>query len=273
MPNRREELKAFLQARRAAATPAALGIKVGNRRRAPGLRREEVAAAADVGVTWYTWLEQGREIRVSREALGRIAQALQLSQSDTRYLFTLAAEEDSGLNRSEPDERVRLAVGSIDRCPAWAVDPLFNVIAFNRLADLVYHFDEVTGPFAENHLWRLFADPKRIRLYSAAWGLVATSGVGILRANYAARAGDPAFESLLAALREFPEFVQRWDAQYTAATSQLLTGEFYPDDLGRLSVYSLRLLFPELPGFVLFVIPPADEATGAVFERLARSPF
>jgi transcriptional regulator with XRE-family HTH domain len=271
--SRREELSAFLRARRAAVNPATVGIKVGNRRRAPGLRREEVAAAADVGVTWYTWLEQGREIRVSHEALGRIAQALRLSQSDTAYFFTLAAEEDSGLKRPEPDERLRLAVDSIDRCPAWAVDPVFNVIAYNRIANRIYRFDEVTGPFAANHLWRLFADPRRIRLYGEAWGLVATSGVGILRANYAARAGDPAFESLLSALREFPEFVQRWEAQYTAATSQLLGVELHNEDLGRVSVHSLRLLFPELPGFVLFVIPPADEATAAVFERLVRSPL
>ena len=78
----RIELKAFLRARRAALTPEAAGLPRGPRRLTPGLRREEVAALAQVGVTWYTWLEQGRAINVSAPALGRIARALSLSSTD-----------------------------------------------------------------------------------------------------------------------------------------------------------------------------------------------
>jgi transcriptional regulator with XRE-family HTH domain len=271
MDSRREELKAFLRARRAAVTPDAVGLKVAMRRRTPGLRREEVAQLADVGVTWYTWLEQGRAIRVSRDALGRIAHALRLSTSDTSYLFTLAQVEDSPtVAPPEPDERLRLAVSSIDRVPAFAVNPLFDVVAFNRIADRIYRFDEVTGVFAKNHLWRVFADPKRMALYDDSWDRVATSGVGLLRANYAARAGDPAFEALLSALRVFPEFVRRWDAQYTAPTAQLLIGHVYRADLGHVRFFSLRLLLPELPGFILFVLPPADEPAVRILERLAQ---
>src|SRR5262249_36281778 len=87
---RREELKAFLRARRASVTPEATGLPRGKRRLTPGLRREELAALAGVGVTWYTWLEQGREINVSADTLRRIARALGLSISDERYLFSLA---------------------------------------------------------------------------------------------------------------------------------------------------------------------------------------
>lgn len=271
MDSRREELKAFLRARRAAVTPDAAGLKIAARRRTPGLRREEVALLADVGVTWYTWLEQGRAIRLSRDALGRIAHALRLSTSDTAYLFTLAQVEDSPtVAPPEPDERLRLATSSIDLVPAFAVDPLFNVLAFNRIANEIYRFDEVTGIFAKNHLWRLFADPKRMRLYGESWDRVATSGVGILRANYASRTGDPAFEALLSALRDFPEFVRRWDAQYTAPTAQLLIGDLYRSDFGQVSFFSLRMLLPELPGFILFILPPANEQAVRVMARLAQ---
>jgi transcriptional regulator with XRE-family HTH domain len=272
MTSRREELKAFLRARRAAVTPGVVGLRVRKqRRRTPGLRREEVASLADVGVTWYTWLEQGRAIRVSRDALGRIAHALHLSASDTAYLLTLAADADPEVKAPRPlDQRIRLVVDSIDRIPAWAVNPFFSVVAFNRLADLIYRFDEVGGPFTRNQVWRLFADPSRKRLYSGeSWERLATSSVGILRSSYAAHTGEPEFEALLSALREYPEFVRRWEAQYTAPTSTLFHLEMYREDLGRLRFFALRLSLPDLPGFLLDLLPPADERTTAAFKRLA----
>src|SRR5699024_4918600 len=90
-------LKEFLKTKRAQVSPESAGLPRGQRRRTPGLRREEVATLADVGVTWYTWLEQGRPIHPSAATLHRIAQALQLSRSDEGYLFALA-----GLPRSGP---------------------------------------------------------------------------------------------------------------------------------------------------------------------------
>src|SRR5690348_12900773 len=86
----RRELGQFLQARRAGLKPEDLGLPTSGRRRVAGLRREELASTAGVGVTWYTWLEQGRDIRVSTDILQRIAQTLRLSSSDTAYLFSLA---------------------------------------------------------------------------------------------------------------------------------------------------------------------------------------
>src|SRR5262245_34905683 len=87
---RRAELGVFLRLRRAAVAPESAGIPRGKRRLTPGLRREEVALLADVGVTWYTWLEQGRPINVSPATLRRVSRALQLTVSDEGYLFTLA---------------------------------------------------------------------------------------------------------------------------------------------------------------------------------------
>jgi transcriptional regulator with XRE-family HTH domain len=269
MTSRREDLKTFLRTRRGAVTPDVAGLKVATRRRTPGLRREEVALLADVGVTWYTWLEQGRAIRASRDALGRIAHALRLSPSDTAYLLTLGAAEDSAVKApTELDERTRLAVASIDRTPAWAADSLFNVVAFNRLADLIYRFDGVRGPFAKNQLWRLFADPARIRLYGESWDLVATNSVGVLRSNYAAHAGEPAFDALLSTLRKFPDFVRRWDAQYTRPTSGVIVCGFERDDLERLRLFGLRLILQEPPGLALYLMPPADDQTAAALKRL-----
>jgi transcriptional regulator with XRE-family HTH domain len=99
--DQRRELRDFLQARRAALKPEDVGLQGTGRRRAPGLRREEVASLACVGLTWYTWLEQGRDIHVSEEMLQRVARALKLSPHDTAYLFSLAGRRPPEICASE----------------------------------------------------------------------------------------------------------------------------------------------------------------------------
>src|SRR6201996_871958 len=93
-PSRRDELRAFLRSRRARLSPSDVGLSDdGGRRRTPGLRREELAAVAGVGVSWYTWLEQGRDINPSPEVLDAVAHALQLDPAERRTLFALARTE------------------------------------------------------------------------------------------------------------------------------------------------------------------------------------
>ena len=94
---RRTELAKFLRARRAAISPEACGLPKGTRRRTPGLRREEIALRANIGVTWYTWLEQGRDIQVSRDVVSSIAAAMNLSQSDKAYFESLAGQQSGRL--------------------------------------------------------------------------------------------------------------------------------------------------------------------------------
>jgi transcriptional regulator with XRE-family HTH domain len=79
---RRAELGKFLKARRARLSPGDFGMPPGSRRRTPGLRREEVALLAGVGVTWYTWLEQGRQINASTQVLDAVARTLRLDRAE-----------------------------------------------------------------------------------------------------------------------------------------------------------------------------------------------
>ncbi|MCY0346246.1 helix-turn-helix transcriptional regulator, partial [Pseudomonas aeruginosa] len=89
-PSRAEQLGAFLRRRRESIEPQRVGISRLGRRRTPGLRREEVAQLAGVGVTWYTWLEQGRAVRASEQVIGAIARALLCNETETHHLFNLA---------------------------------------------------------------------------------------------------------------------------------------------------------------------------------------
>ena len=170
---RRRLLREFLIAKRAAISPEAAGLPRRARRRTPGLRREEVAVLASVGVTWYTWLEQGRGIQVSADTLNRIARALRLTASDRAYLFALAEVSHQDLEQREEtlDENMQAALDGFQAGPAMITGPFFDVEAFNSVADRIFRFADCDGPFARNHVWRFFMDPVRRSLY-AEWSSV-----------------------------------------------------------------------------------------------------
>src|SRR5689334_21778991 len=89
---RRLALADFLRKRRASLAPATVGLPAGSRRRTPGLRREEVAQLANIGTSWYVWLEQGRDVHPSTQVLECLAQALRLTLNERRHLFLLAGQ-------------------------------------------------------------------------------------------------------------------------------------------------------------------------------------
>jgi transcriptional regulator with XRE-family HTH domain len=131
---RRRELAAFLRSRRERLTPHQVGIPITGRRRTPGLRREEVAQLAGVGVTWYTWLEQGRDIRPSDQVLGAIARTLQLDAHEAAHLFTLAGlparASQQDCNAVPPGAAALL--DRLDPWPAMVQNPRTDILAYNR---------------------------------------------------------------------------------------------------------------------------------------------
>ncbi|MED4454864.1 helix-turn-helix transcriptional regulator, partial [Metabacillus fastidiosus] len=101
---RLEALSTFLKAKRTQIKPESIGLPAGTRRRTPGLRREEVAQLAGVSTTWYTWLEQGRDIKVSSSVLECISTALQLNNDEKDYLYDLALEAKSEITNPKKDQ-------------------------------------------------------------------------------------------------------------------------------------------------------------------------
>src|SRR6266567_878699 len=130
---RRAELGSFLRSRRERITPEDVGLPPGLRRRTAGLRREEVAQLAGVGVTWYTWLEQGRPINASAQVLEAVARTLRLDESERSHLFTLAGVPDTTSRVAEICEpAVRELVEALDPYPAFVVSPRYDILAWNR---------------------------------------------------------------------------------------------------------------------------------------------
>jgi len=273
-PARRRLLKDFLRTRREAIRPESAGLEQGRRRRTSGLRREEVATLARVGVTWYTWLEQGREIQASSDTLAGIARALQLSPSDESYLFALAGvgrPAAPSLPSYVVDPHVQAVLDGLKEIPALIWGPNFDALAFNRLADAVFEFDHFGGPFTRNSVWRLFMDPARRALHGAQWEALATGSVGLLRARHATHLEHPAFSGLLEALRKAsPDFVRVWNSARTKALDTIELRMSHRR-MGEIRVASVKHR-PIMGDFVLVTLPPSDARTARVFARAAKPP-
>jgi len=210
---RRRELGAYLRSRRERLTPADVGIACGLRRRTPGLRREEVALLAGVGTTWYTWLEQGRQVRPSAEALLAIATALRLDPAERQHLFILADRPEPVRARpaeERVDESLSRMLASLVAQPAYVMGRRWDVLAWNRAAVLVFcDYGALEGD-TRNIMHLLFTDPRQRRLM-VDWDALAHAALGLFRADCAKYFGDPAFERLIAELtRRSPEFRQWW---------------------------------------------------------------
>ena len=168
-PSRRDELRAFLRSRRARLSPADVGLPDdGARRRTPGLRREELAALAGVGVSWYTWLEQGRDINPSPDVLDALARALRLDPAERRTLFALARTElpladdvaGTGADGLEGDVGQLVAlVESIHPNPAYLLGPMTRILAWNRAASAVLGSPDHLAPERRYLLWWLLVEP------------------------------------------------------------------------------------------------------------------
>ena len=207
----RHELAAYLQARRARLSPEDVGLPGGGRRRTPGLRREEVAALAGVGLTWYTWLEQGREIGVSSAFLDKLAQVLKLDAGERRHLFLLAharppAEE--GKTYCVVPSLVRRLMHELAH-PAYVLNLRWDVLAFNGGADALFGFGAHAAA-RRNLLWLLFTDPL-LRSRFAGWEEQAPLMLSSFRRDYARATQEADIHALVEELEKVsPEFKLWW---------------------------------------------------------------
>jgi transcriptional regulator with XRE-family HTH domain len=210
---RRAELADFLRRRRASLQPEEVGLPNGGRRRTPGLRREEVAQLAGVGTTWYTWLEQGRDVRASLDVLEAISRALRLTTAERTHLVLLGRGEEPPPCKS-PTERVsatmRRLIENLGPNPAYVLGRRWDYLAWNRAACFVLGDLDKVPRGSRNHVWLHFMDPARREVFSD-WEKNSRLLVAKFRADSARHLGDPQFEQLIHALRQSsPEFCKAW---------------------------------------------------------------
>lgn len=209
----RNPLGAYLRDRRARLDPAAFGLPL-ERRRTPGLRREEVAQRANVSATWYTWLEQGRGGAPSADVLERIGRALMLTDAEREHLFLIGLGRPPEIRYEVAGEgvtpRLQRVLDAFEVSPALVKTPTWDVVAWNRAAATMLTDYGALAPEQRNILRLVFCDP-RVRAAQYDWEGVARFVVAAFRAD-AARAGATArVQALVDELcRASAEFAAMW---------------------------------------------------------------
>ena len=265
---RRTELADFLRSRRERVTPEQAGLPPAPRRRTPGLRREEVAQLAGVGVTWYTWLEQGRPINASTQVLDAIARTLQLDAAEHRHLYTLARVPDLPAEEETcyvPPE-IQPILDSMGHA-ASVMNERFDMIASNRAFKVM--FPSVLSQVKPNHnvFWCMFNLPGCCHPFVNRHETLPPM-VAMLRGAYARHVGEPVWEKLIADLVDYSDdFAEMWSRNEVAAFGRMLR-VYYQPAVGNLRFMATSLGIHGTPGLRMQVLVPADEATAAAHARL-----
>ncbi|GAA3164533.1 helix-turn-helix transcriptional regulator [Nonomuraea roseoviolacea subsp. carminata] len=264
MVDRRAELGEFLRSRRARLRPEEFGLSAyGQRRRVPGLRREELAQLAGVSVDHYIRLEQGRSLHFSAEVLDAVARALRLDEAERAHLHRLARPAPVG--EAEPAGRAPLRAGiarlvaSIHDVPAYLVDRNTTVLAWNRpAAALITDFGAL--PARERNMARLtFLDEGVRRLY-ADWPQRARDIVGFLRLDSGRRPADPSTAELVEELSAASaQFRALW-AEHEVKDKRHGRYVYRHPVVGELDLAYEALRLPDDPGLAL-VMHTAEEGS------------
>lgn len=265
--NRKTALAAFLRTRRARVTPADVGLPPGERRRTPGLRREEVALLAGIGTTWYTWLEQGRDVRMSVDLLERLCQILRLSADERVHLFTLAGHP---LPQETPQpevlirREVRSLLDALDPCPAYIRNHRWDVLAWNR-AELLFTDWEKFAPSERNVMFNHFLNPTK-RQILVNWKNGARETVAHFRMDYARNFDDPIFAERVKQLQQRSQEFARWWAHYEVEQDGPSLEEIHHPDLGVLRLDRLTIEVGQDPPLFMRILLPVSGTDGR--ERL-----
>ena len=208
----RRDLTDFLVSRRARLAPPDVGLVAGARRRTPGLRREEVAELAGIGVDWYIRLEQGRSVSPSAATIDALARALRLTKAEHRHLTELTQNADRRPFVRETVPPAILRTVEQLHLPAYVTGRRWDILAWNTAAEEIFAFSRLAEA-DRNSLLSVLTNPATRRLFGASWADEARRIVAQFRTTHDLWAGDPAFRDLLARLREgCPEFAGWWEA-------------------------------------------------------------
>jgi hypothetical protein len=268
---RRAALAHFLRTRRERLSPAQFHLPPGERRRrTPGLRREELAYLAGIGLTWYVKLEQGQDIQVSAQVLESLARTLHLTADERAYLFVLAREQlplprQSALPQITAE--LQNVLDALLPSPAFVTNERLDIIGWNRTASQVFADYGALPDWERNLVWLLYTDPAQRTIY-VQWQEAAQRILGVFRARGAQHADDDWFRERRDRLMQAsPEF-RSWWAQHDVGEERLKRKELTHPVVGSLVVQPMTLLVADDPNLTISLYTPLPEADTA--HKLAR---
>ncbi|MFB7335278.1 helix-turn-helix domain-containing protein [Streptomyces adustus] len=270
---RRPELAAFLRSRRARVTPADVGMPPGLRRRTPGLRREEVAQISGVGVTWYTWLEQGRPINASAQVLDAVARTLRLDPPEREHLYRLAEvpfEPDPGSLTQTVAPEIQDVIDALDPLPAVVYNSRYDVLATNPAYRDLFLVPETVRIGVPNVLWTLFTVSEEacpvVHRERELPVMVAT-----LRSSYGRHVGEPAWELFIRRLSAAsPHFAEVWASGEVIPPGPRIK-TFRHAAVGELRMTSQSLSIDGMPECRIVVYTPESEEARSRLELLRKT--
>ncbi len=272
----RTELANFLRARREQLTAEEVGITTTRSRRTPGLRREEVAFLADIGVKWYARLEMGDEVHPSPKTLMGIARALRLTRIDTEYMFDLAGlsapREHVAAHVDVPEPLTRLVV-PLHGIMAVVTDLFLTPLRWNAITDAVWHLSRFPTLLERNTIVRTFdTDIEFVKqLTGADYEEVLRDAVGLFRRRFIADDSDPFALQIYERISSSPLFQTLWET--CRVTDWLNRGSVivrHHPIVGKLSMLPLDLQFPHRNDLILKFWFPDDDETKKKFDELEK---
>ncbi|MGG2094501.1 helix-turn-helix transcriptional regulator [Bacillus sp. S13(2024)] len=224
---RLEALSTFLKAKRAQIKPESIGLPAGIRRRTPGLRREEVAQLAGVSTTWYTWLEQGRDIKVSSIVLDCISTALQLNNDERDYLYDLALEAKPEITHQKKDQSelspsLKRILAELIYCPTIITDRHCHIVGWNAAAAHVFlDFEQI--PNDQRNLIRLVFTRKELKALAVNWEHFAKGFLAIFRTYYGHYLGDEWYNQFIKEMgHSHSEFQDLWQESQVSKAPEVV---------------------------------------------------
>jgi transcriptional regulator with XRE-family HTH domain len=267
----RKELAAFLRNRRERVAPETVGIKNSyGHRRTPGLRREELAQLAGVSVTWYTWLEQARKIRVSSQVLNGLARALRLDATETGHLFRLAGELPPAVqipcSREQIPEQYLTFLEFQDPLPAFIVNHRFDILAWNQGFCALFPYFESLEHSRRNTLMMMFDE--HARDMHPNWEQDALETAALFRAQAADQLAHPTYAKMIENLQvEHPEFQELWERLDLAPSVPSVRCFDHPT-LGRIELGYVKLRLAGVDATLIVYQPVLDSRLIARFRDL-----
>lgn len=262
---KRREFGAFLRSRREKLRPEDVGLPRGFRRRTPGLRREEVAFLTGVGTTWYTWLEQGRDVQASPEVLAALAKALRLDAAERKHVFVLNERAAGGSPTAESEyvgAPLRRILQSLTTQPAYVLGRRWDILAWNRGATAVFgDYATLTGD-ARNIMHFLFLNPAHRELL-VDWERLAPIALAMFRADYARYVGNPDFERLIQHLCAQSREFRRWWSDHRVLPPISNKKQIKHPIAGLMTFEYSTLIAAEQPELKLIVYTPDDARTAS----------
>ncbi|WP_337098234.1 helix-turn-helix transcriptional regulator [Paenibacillus sp. YIM B09110] len=265
---RLQVLSQFLKTQRAKLQPEAVGLPAGTRRRTPGLRREEVAQLAGVSSTWYTWLEQGRDIKVSSSVLDAIAAALQLTVDERKYLYALALDAGPGatsfkqedLPQPEISAPLQYMLRELRYCPTIISDRHCQIVGWNEAASHVFlDFDQI--PPDQRNMIRLLFTRKEFQRLAVNWEQFVSGYLAIFRAYYGQYFEDEWYEQFLEEMSAIhPNFNALWEQSRVSSAPEVLL-QFRHAKAGKMLFHLTSLQVHGSADLRCSVYTPAPEST------------